>query len=173
MRIRKELSTPENNDDNLIVPSFTHIGTNFTKIANSEKSYKFDQIFTPSDKQPVIFENVCEELLDSALRGFNVCIFAYGFTGTGKTFTMFGDRAELVVEESNLGMIQRMCKELFESNVASIKVSFYEIYAEKVRDLLQDSQDSASTVNLKVRESSDNSFYRVVLQKCWKMAGNS
>ena len=91
------------------------------KIANSEKSYKFDQIFTPSDKQPVIFENVCEELLDSALRGFNVCIFAYGFTGTGKTFTMFGDRAELVGEESNLGMIQRMCKELFESVIDLIQ----------------------------------------------------
>ena len=140
---------PDEETSNL---TFTEIGSNYTKLANSEKTFKFNQIFTSTDNQQEIFDNVCEELLDSSLRGFNVCIFAYGYTGTGKTYTMFGKNEG---DGKDMGMIQRFCQELFISNVKNIKVSFYEIYAECVRDLL-----SGDGKSLKINyDPIDHSFY--------------
>ena len=49
--------------------------------------FNFDKIFRPQTAQAVVFEEV-EGLVQSALDGYKVCIFAYGQTGTGKTFTM-------------------------------------------------------------------------------------
>ena len=75
--------------------------------------------------------------------GFNVCIFAYGQTGTGKTFTMEG------VPE-NRGVNYRALEELFkisEARTTSVAytflVSILEVYNEKIRDLLDESNDQS------------------------------
>ena len=56
-----------------------------------EQSFFFDRVFDPSESQESVAEEV-QNLVTSCLDGFNVCIMAYGLTGSGKTFTMVGDQ---------------------------------------------------------------------------------
>uniref|UniRef100_A0A914ZT97 Kinesin motor domain-containing protein n=1 Tax=Parascaris univalens TaxID=6257 RepID=A0A914ZT97_PARUN len=56
------------------------------------KSFTFDAVYDVNSKQVDLYDETFRELVDSVLRGFNGTIFAYGQTGTGKTFTMEGDR---------------------------------------------------------------------------------
>ena len=82
--------------------------------------------------------------------GYNVCIFAYGQTGAGKSYTMMGKQ-----EEGQEGIIPQICKDLFrrivdsnEDMKHSVEVSYMEIYCERVRDLLNPKNKG----NLRVRE---------------------
>ncbi|XP_021311969.1 kinesin-like protein KIN-14E [Sorghum bicolor] len=107
-------------------------------IANggtTKKTFKFDRIFTPKDDQDIVYADA-SPLVTSVLDGYNVCIFAYGQTGTGKTFTMEGT-------ESNRGVNYRTLEELFniaeerkESVTYDLSVSVLEVYNEQIRDLL-------------------------------------
>lgn len=80
-------------------------------------------------------------IVKSVLDGYNVCIFAYGQTGTGKTFTMEGT-------PENRGVNYRALEELFRSSMErssliryQFSVSILEVYNEKIRDLLADNAD--------------------------------
>ncbi len=53
--------------------------------------------------------HICPRLIQCAIDGFNVCMFAYGHTGSGKTFTMVGDR-----DRRNPGIIPRTLTKIFE-----------------------------------------------------------
>lgn len=92
-------------------------------------------------------------MLDHAFEGYNVCIFAYGQTGAGKSYTMMGR-----LEPNQKGIIPQMCEDLFDridllkqtqSLQATVEVSYMEIYCERVRDLLNPKNKNS---NLKVRE---------------------
>ncbi|CAD6201612.1 unnamed protein product [Miscanthus lutarioriparius] len=107
-------------------------------IANggtTKKTFKFDRVFTPNDDQDIVYVDA-SPLVTSVLDGYNVCVFAYGQTGTGKTFTMEGT-------ESNRGVNYRTLEELFniaeerkESVTYDLSVSVLEVYNEQIRDLL-------------------------------------
>nr|XP_008165473.1 kinesin-like protein KIF1B isoform X7 [Chrysemys picta bellii] len=138
---------------------------NSTSIINPKnpkeapKSFSFDYSYwshtSPEDpcfaSQNRVYNDIGKEMLLHAFEGYNVCIFAYGQTGAGKSYTMMGKQ-----EESQGGIIPQLCEELFEqindnSNEEmsySVEVSYMEIYCERVRDLLNPKNKG----NLRVRE---------------------
>ncbi|XP_062822090.1 kinesin-like protein KIF1B isoform X4 [Anolis carolinensis] len=138
---------------------------NSTSILNPKnpkeppKSFSFDYSYwshTSSDdpcfaSQSQVYNDIGKEMLQHAFEGYNVCIFAYGQTGAGKSYTMMGKQ-----EENQAGIIPQLCEELFEkindnSNAEmsySVEVSYMEIYCERVRDLLNPKNKG----NLRVRE---------------------
>lgn len=78
----------------------------------------------------------------SVLDGYNVCIFAYGQTGTGKTFTMEGSEHNRGVNYRTLEQLFNIVKERRETFVYDISVSVLEVYNEQIRDLLASSPSS-------------------------------
>ncbi|KAL5471640.1 hypothetical protein PMIN07_001478 [Paraphaeosphaeria minitans] len=124
--------------------------------ALSNKSYQFDKVFSPAADQNMVFDEVVAPILDEVLGGFNCTIFAYGQTGTGKTYTMTGDISNILPLPDAAGIIPRVLYALFnklesEETENSVKCSFIELYNEELRDLL--STDDA--VKLKIYD--DNS----------------
>ena len=100
------------------------------------KQFVFDQCFTPSSTQEEVFED-CSSLVNSAFDGFNVCVFAYGQTGAGKSFTMLGALPELK------GITPRAIDRIFQlkgdlGKKATIKCKAYmaELYNDTLVDLL-------------------------------------
>ncbi|XP_047128856.1 kinesin-like protein KIF11-B isoform X1 [Hydra vulgaris] len=119
----------------------------------NNKTFSFDKVFGPKSKQIDIYQSMVCPVIDEVLQGYNCTIFAYGQTGTGKTFTMEGDRLdseEFSWQDDPLaGIIPRAMHQLFELlNIMeecaefSVRVSFLEIYNEELFDLLGTSLDS-------------------------------
>ncbi|KAA6383952.1 MAG: putative Kinesin KP1 [Streblomastix strix] len=89
---------PKLNDKNinLFAPtvrvSHSEIGENVrVETANGERNYSFYRVFGPNAKQKTVFEEV-RPLMQYALDGHNICVIAYGPTGSGKTYTIMGKR---------------------------------------------------------------------------------
>ncbi|XP_058259337.1 kinesin-like protein KIF1A isoform X18 [Hemibagrus wyckioides] len=130
------------------------------KVPKETKSFNFDYSYwshtSPEDinyaAQQQVYRDIGEEMLLHAFEGYNVCIFAYGQTGAGKSYTMMGKQ-----EKGQQGIIPLLCEDLFtkinDSNTDnsmsySVEVSYMEIYCERVRDLLNPKNKG----NLRVRE---------------------
>ncbi|XP_063048333.1 kinesin-like protein KIF11 isoform X2 [Engraulis encrasicolus] len=116
----------------------------------ARKTYTFDMVFGPSAKQIEVYRSVLCPILDEVMMGYNCTVFAYGQTGTGKTFTMEGERStdeQYTWEEDPLaGIIPRTLHQIFEklsdsNSEFSVKVSLLEIYNEELFDLLSPSPD--------------------------------
>ena len=78
----------------------------------------------------------------SVLDGYNVCIFAYGQTGTGKTFTMEGTQQNRGVNYRTLEELFKVAEERSDTFTYSLSVSVLEVYNEQIRDLLATSPTS-------------------------------
>ncbi|KAI5811099.1 P-loop containing nucleoside triphosphate hydrolase protein [Peziza echinospora] len=124
-----------------------------------KKVFTFDNSFwsaNPEDHhyadQDTIYNCLGEEFLDHNFEGYHTCIFAYGQTGSGKSYSMMG-------VDGNPGLIPRTCEDLFERIECnkspdasfSVRVSYFEVYNEQVRDLLAPRTDPPRY--LKIRES--------------------
>ncbi|KDO81245.1 hypothetical protein CISIN_1g0371692mg, partial [Citrus sinensis] len=96
-------------------------------------------------------------LVTSVLDGYNVCIFAYGQTGTGKTFTMEGTQQNRGVNYRTLELLFKIAEERKETFTYSISVSALEVYNEQIRDLLDTSPTSKK---LEIRQASEG-FHHV------------
>ncbi|XP_051919124.1 kinesin-like protein KIF1C isoform X1 [Hippocampus zosterae] len=126
---------------------------------DAAKNFTFDHSYwshTMADdpafaSQRQVYQDIGEEMLLHAFEGYNVCIFAYGQTGAGKSYTMMGKQ-----EAGQEGIIPQLCDDLFQRTGAnadpdltySVEVSYMEIYCERVRDLL----NPKSQGTLRVRE---------------------
>ncbi|KAI4457166.1 kinesin-related [Holotrichia oblita] len=143
------------------------MGGNTTTIANPKappgtkdaiKSFNFDYSYWSHNEddplfssQLIVYKDIGEEMLQHSFDGYNVCIFAYGQTGAGKSYTMMGKQ-----EDGQEGIIPQICKDLFrrirestsDDVKFSVEVSYMEIYCERVRDLLNPKNKG----NLRVRE---------------------
>ncbi|CAI6335930.1 unnamed protein product [Periconia digitata] len=109
--------------------------------ALSNKSYQFDKVFSSAADQSMVFDEVVTPMIDEVLGGFNCTIFAYGQTGTGKTYTMTGDISNVLPLPDAAGIVPRVLYSLFNKLDAadtecSVKSSFIELYNEELRDLL-------------------------------------
>ncbi|QPG96151.1 hypothetical protein C2857_003344 [Epichloe festucae Fl1] len=108
----------------------------------SNKSYTFDRVYSPAADQNMVFDDTVKPILDEMLAGYNCTIFAYGQTGTGKTYTMSGDMSEtLGMLSGEAGIIPRVLHQLFnkleiDDREHCVKCSFIELYNEELRDLL-------------------------------------
>ncbi|KIV95781.1 hypothetical protein PV10_03396 [Exophiala mesophila] len=129
-----QISFPETDDDPKDIEvrgqeEANSLGKDTTKI----HPFSFDRVFDPSCSNAEIFEEI-SQLIQSALDGYNVCIFAYGQTGAGKTYTMSSDD----------GMIPQALRQIYSTSkelatrgwTYQMEGSFVEVYNEELRDLL-------------------------------------
>ncbi|KAH9946031.1 kinesin heavy chain [Epithele typhae] len=120
--------------------------------------FTFDRVFPPGTKQQEVFDYGVKDTVKDVMDGYNGTVFAYGQTGSGKTFTMMG--ADIDSPELK-GLIPRITEQIFQSIVESdahleylVKVSYMEIYLERIRDLLHPQND-----NLQVHEEKSKGVY--------------
>uniref|UniRef100_A0A8C2DHA8 Kinesin-like protein n=1 Tax=Cyprinus carpio TaxID=7962 RepID=A0A8C2DHA8_CYPCA len=119
-------------------------------VVISGKPYIFDRVFPPNTTQEQVYDTCAKQIVKDVLDGYNGTIFAYGQTSSGKTHTMEGQ-----LHNSQLkGIIPRIAQDIFdhiysmdENLEFHIKVSYFEIYMDKIRDLLD-----VSKTNLAVHE---------------------
>ncbi|XP_072961067.1 kinesin-like protein KIN-14J [Typha angustifolia] len=119
----------------------------------SKKQFKFDHIFGPTDDQEAVFAETLP-VVRSVLDGYNVCIFAYGQTGTGKTFTMEGTPENRGVNYRALEVLFRISQERCSSVRYEFSVSMLEVYNEKLRDLLEENSDQLAK-KLEIKQAAD------------------
>ncbi|XP_071719965.1 kinesin-like protein KIN-5C [Rutidosis leptorrhynchoides] len=111
-----------------------------------DRVFTFDKVFGPTAQQRDLYEQAVVPIVSEVLEGFNCTIFAYGQTGTGKTYTMEGEckkaksgpNGELPLDA---GVIPRSVKQIFDTLEGqnaeySVKVTFLELYNEEITDLL-------------------------------------
>ncbi|XP_074659875.1 kinesin-II 95 kDa subunit-like [Tubulanus polymorphus] len=123
------------------------------KNGNTEpgKQFTFDCVYDWNSTQQDLYDETFRGLVQSVLDGFNGTIFAYGQTGTGKTFTMQGVKNDPVLR----GVIPNSFEHIFqfigrsENQQYLVRASYLEIYQEEVRDLL--SKDQSKRLELKER----------------------
>lgn len=134
----------DGNTPDTIIPRSDNTSLRIQKSASEEArgedhSFSFDRVFGPSSSQEEVFTEV-SEFVQSALDGYNVCLFSYGQTGSGKTHTMQGSG-----NGSMRGIISRAMEQVGQYKlelekkgwVYEMDVSFIEIYNESIRDLLR------------------------------------
>uniref|UniRef100_A0A8C5WBI5 plus-end-directed kinesin ATPase n=1 Tax=Microcebus murinus TaxID=30608 RepID=A0A8C5WBI5_MICMU len=167
VRVRPFNSREMSRDSKCIIQILQRAGVTLTTASiinpkqpkETPKSFSFDYSYwshtSPEDinyaSQKQVYRDIGEEMLQHAFEGYNVCIFAYGQTGAGKSYTMMGKQ-----EKDQQGIIPQLCEDLFSrindttnDNMSySVEVSYMEIYCERVRDLLNPKNKG----NLRVRE---------------------
>ncbi|KAF1956971.1 kinesin-domain-containing protein [Byssothecium circinans] len=121
-------------------------------------SFTFDRVFDMTSRQNDVFDYSIRPTVDDILNGYNGTVFAYGQTGAGKSYTMMGTSID---DEEGKGIIPRIVEQIFASIMASpssieytVRVSYMEIYMERIRDLLVPQHD-----NLPVHEEKNKGVY--------------
>ncbi|KAI9833756.1 MAG: Kinesin heavy chain [Sarea resinae] len=121
-------------------------------------SFTFDRVFDMTSRQSDVFDFSIRPTVDDILNGYNGTVFAYGQTGAGKSYTMMGSDID---SEDSKGIIPRIVEQIFASILASpgnieytVRVSYMEIYMERIRDLLAPQND-----NLPVHEEKNRGVY--------------
>lgn len=125
---------------------------------SQEKIFKFDRVFPEESTQIDLYKHIAFPIVEKTLKGYNSTIFAYGQTGTGKTYTMTGSYKK----PDQKGIIPNAFDHIFtqisrssEEKSFVVTVTFLEIYNEDVHDLLS----STPNKNLEIRERIDIGVY--------------
>ncbi|KAM6600361.1 hypothetical protein CsatA_019970 [Cannabis sativa] len=117
-----------------------------------KKTFKYDSVFCPQTDQADVFKDTAP-FATSVLDGYNVCIFAYGQTGTGKTFTMEGTEKDRGVNFRILEELFHIIRERQKLYRYTVSVSVLEVYNEQIRDLLgSGNQAGATAKRLEIRQ---------------------
>jgi kinesin family member 11 len=121
-----------------------------TRRIDGRTVFHFDHVFDEDIQTPLIYKSIARPMVRSVLNGKHATIFAYGQTGSGKTFTMQGDGK---AQSGQAGIVQLVASDLFRfmlqgeaaRRVFVVKVSYFEIYNEKIRDLLSSDAESSQS----------------------------
>ncbi|CAK4139066.1 unnamed protein product [Aphanomyces euteiches] len=121
----------------------------------SNHSFSFDHVYDQHSTQRAVYENTAKAVVESSLEGYNATIFAYGQTGTGKTYTMEGFNSSGGSSLEDRGIIPRAIEQIFmhiQANVSArmrflVRASYLQIYNESISDLLKPERN-----NLTIRE---------------------
>nr|XP_034190007.1 kinesin-like protein KIF14 isoform X3 [Osmia lignaria] len=199
IRVRP-LNSKELNDSK--VTSIIQVnGQNITVTCESiQHTFMYDHCFVSyadssesgHASQETVFKNMVLPLVQNAFEGYNVCLFAYGQTGSGKSYSMMGQESlqiNTVLLDDEIGIIPRFCQDIFTrisasvNNKITVEISYFEIYNEKIHDLLTTVNNGVKSAPLKVREHPVFGPYIVDLsQHCvqnykdlqtWLKVGNS
>ncbi|XP_045676034.1 kinesin-1 heavy chain isoform X3 [Phyllostomus hastatus] len=126
-------------------------------VVIATKPYAFDRVFQSNTSQEQVYNDCAKKIVKDVLEGYNGTIFAYGQTSSGKTHTMEGK----LHDPEGMGIIPRIVQDIFnyiysmdENLEFHIKVSYFEIYLDKIRDLLD-----VSKTNLSVHEDKNRVPY--------------
>jgi kinesin family member 5 len=118
-------------------------------------SFTFDDVFSSSCTQEEVYRIAAKPIINAVFEGFNGTILAYGQTASGKTFTMTGDDTPASI---NAGIIPRIVNDLFLKIEATekpleftLKISYCEIYLEKIKDLIEPTKNNLRIQEDKVR----------------------
>lgn len=158
VRVRPTNSSELKSRSIVDVKSDREVTVKDNKQSNAFKTFTFNNVFGPNSAQVDVYRSVVHPLIGEVLSGYNCTVFAYGQTGTGKTFTMEGERSpEANVSWENdplAGIVPRTLSQLFDELRLlqvdfSVKVSFLELYNEELIDLLSPTED---TTKLKIFE---------------------
>ncbi|KAH7633142.1 putative KAR3 protein [Sordaria sp. MPI-SDFR-AT-0083] len=156
-RVRPALTKTEGNEAKIMFPDAKTSSAQIEVTGLEEKSsfgninrkvlpFEFDRVFAPSVHNEEIFDEI-SQLVQSALDGYNVCIFCYGQTGSGKTYTM----------SSPDGMIPRATHMIYDtitklrekSWAYTMEGSFVEVYNEELHDLLDGNNNSKKKLEIR------------------------
>lgn len=141
-------------------------GTITFKREFDRKCFTFDSVYDGNSNQRDIYSKVGDPVVNSVLQGYNGTIFAYGQTGTGKTFTMIGGPGE------SKGVIPRSMAQIFShiqqtpTHSFSVKIGFLQLYMEMLQDLLTPDENKT----IKIRENTDDGVYLTGVS--WKNVNN-
>nr|XP_033468947.1 kinesin heavy chain-like [Epinephelus lanceolatus] len=142
----RPLNDAERSRGDKYIPKFNGEDT----VVVAGKPYVFDRVLPPNTEQVQVYDTCARQIVKDVLGGYNGTIFAYGQTSSGKTHTMEGNLHDPHV----MGIIPRIARDIFdhiysmdENLEFHIKVSYFEIYLDKIRDLLD-----VSKTNLAVHE---------------------
>ena len=124
---------------------------------NVSHPYRADRVFQSDTEQHVLYDYFGKDIVKDVLSGYNGTIFAYGQSGSGKTYTMYGSN---LYDDNLKGVIPRLIQDIFdavntaEDNVIfQFKMSFLQIYKEVIYDLLTGEKD------LKIKENPIRGIY--------------
>uniref|UniRef100_A0A673X353 Kinesin-like protein n=1 Tax=Salmo trutta TaxID=8032 RepID=A0A673X353_SALTR len=149
----RPLNESETNRGDKYIPKFKGEDT----VVITGKPYVFDRVLPPNTAQEQVYDACAKQIVKDVLGGYNGTIFAYGQTSSGKTHTMEGK----LHDSQLMGIIPRIARDIFdhiysmdENLEFHIKVSYFEIYLDKIRDLLD-----VSKTNLAVHEDKNKVPY--------------
>ena len=150
----------------VVVEAATRNGSSVTDVIRLENpknptesfSFNFNSVYDHGSTQQLIFDNEIVPTIKHLFNGFDVTIFAYGSTGTGKTHTMRGGKSL-----ADRGCIPRMLSGIYRRarkitkdsegrSQVDVTLSYYEIYNDKVFDLLE-APEKRTTAGLQLRDS--------------------
>ncbi|KAM7353701.1 kinesin family member nebbish [Cochliomyia hominivorax] len=163
------------------------IGSSADSSSGVNHSFLYDHVFSSCDpesqnyaNQKTVFLKIAEPLIVRAFEGYNACLFAYGQTGSGKSYSMMGidniadiQRHSFSKDLINIesGIIPRFCYEIFQyiengkgKFHAEVEVSYFEIYNEKIHDLLSVPNEEDNNSNGRNSEEITNKIKRKALK---------
>lgn len=163
-----QMSFPDEKTSAEIVLAGPEERSSMGNITRKNFPFEFDRVFIPGTQNEEIFGEI-SQLVQSALDGYNVCIFCYGQTGSGKTFTM--SSADGMIPRATHMIYDTITKLKEKSWEYTMEGSFVEVYNEELNDLLTPNDRSPAARKLEIRH--DDARKQTYILNCKSVRLNS